>query len=61
MSVTRGISHLGLSVNDLAASVKAWPGVEIGFMPEFLGTGPRKHMMFYQPGGIRLELLWPGL
>jgi len=57
MSVTRGISHLGLSVNDLAASVKAWPGVEIGFMPGFLGTGPRKHMMFYQPGGIRLELL----
>ena len=29
-------------------------------MPELLGSGPRKHMIFFEPGGIRLELIWSG-
>ena len=61
-----GLHHLALEVeseealNALAISVKDYPGVSIEFMPELLGTGPRKHMMFNEPGGLRLELIWPG-
>ncbi|MEO9900664.1 VOC family protein [Nisaea sp.] len=61
-----GLHHLAMEVPDedalyeIAGRVRDWPGVEIEFMPEFMGTGPRKHMMFREPGGIRLELVWPG-
>ena len=61
-----GLHHLAIQVvsepqlNHLAEKIKLYPGVEIEFMPELLGTGPRKHMMFFEPGGIRLELIWPG-
>ncbi len=61
-----GLHHLAIEVaseqqlNILGAKVKQYPGVEIEFMPELLGPGPRKHMMFFEPGGIRLELIWPG-
>lgn len=61
-----GLHHLAIEVPDedvlhaTAARVRDWPGVEVEFMPEFMGKGPRKHMMFREPGGIRLELVWPG-
>ncbi|WP_282046506.1 VOC family protein [Roseibium album] len=61
-----GLHHLALEVESeeellrLADVVAAWPGVKVEFMPEFMGTGPRKHMMFAEPGGIRLELVWMG-
>lgn len=61
-----GLHHLALEVESeeellrLADVVSAWPGVKVEFMPEFMGTGPRKHMMFAEPGGIRLELVWMG-
>lgn len=61
-----GLHHLALGVEsegrlqELAETVRAWPGVEVEFMPELVGAGPRKHMMFAEPGGIRLELIWPG-
>ncbi|ODT82275.1 MAG: glyoxalase [Pelagibacterium sp. SCN 64-44] len=61
-----GLHHLALTVASeadlerLARAVAAWPGATIEFMPEPVGTGPRKHMMFTEPGGIRLELIWPG-
>ena len=61
-----GLYHLAIEVPDedvlhaTAARVRDWPGVEVEFMPEFMGKGPRKHMMFREPGGIRLELVWPG-
>lgn len=35
-------------------------GVRIEFAPELLGKGPAKHMMCYEPSGIRVELIWPG-
>ena len=38
-----------------------FPGVSIEFMPELVGQGPRKHMIFNEPGGIRIEFIWPGL
>lgn len=35
-------------------------GVKIEFSPELLGKGPAKHMMCYEPSGIRVEFIWPG-
>ncbi|MEE2866526.1 MAG: VOC family protein [Pseudomonadota bacterium] len=60
-----GLHHLALEVSseekllEIAEKVKAWPGVEIEFMPEPLGGGPRRHMMLAEPGGIRIEFIWP--
>jgi catechol 2,3-dioxygenase-like lactoylglutathione lyase family enzyme len=34
--------------------------VEVEFSPELLGQGPAKHMMCYEPSGIRVEFIWPG-
>lgn len=61
-----GLHHVAFEVpsesdlDDLAAKIKIHPKAVIEFMPELVGTGPRKHMMFQEPGGIRLELIWPG-
>ena len=35
-------------------------GTTIEFAPEQLGKGPAKHMMCYEPSGIRVEFIWPG-
>lgn len=35
-------------------------GIAIEFSPEQLGTGPARHMICYDPSGIRLEFVWPG-
>lgn len=61
-----GLHHFALEVdteqtlNEIAESIKNYPGVSIEFMPEFVGAGPRKHMIFREPGGIRIEFIWPG-
>lgn len=61
-----GLHHLALEVESearleaLAQSLVLRPGVKIEFMPELLGKGPRKHMMALEPGGIRIEFIWPG-
>ncbi|UUX49144.1 VOC family protein [Nisaea acidiphila] len=61
-----GLHHLAMempseeALDTIAGRVRGWPGVVVEFMPEPLGGGPRKHMMFREPGGIRLELIWPG-
>ena len=61
-----GLHHLAIEVpteaalDAFAAKIAAYPSAEIEFLPEPLGAGPRKHMMFTEPGGIRLELIWPG-
>lgn len=34
--------------------------VPIEFAPELLRAGPAKHMMCYEPSGIRVEFIWPG-
>lgn len=60
-----GLHHLALEVASLEAlrgmadKIRSWPGIEIEFEPELLGGGPRQHMMFSEPGGIRLEIIWP--
>ncbi len=61
-----GLHHLALSVPDqahlmeTAELVAGWPGVTVEFMPEPMGDGPRQHMMFAEPGGLRMELVWNG-
>jgi hypothetical protein len=35
--------------------VSSWPGVVVEFAPEFLGAGPKRHTMIYEPGGNRIE------
>lgn len=34
--------------------------VKIEFSPECLREGSAKHMICYEPSGIRVELIWPG-
>ena len=38
----------------------AGAGIRIEFAPEPLGQGPAKHMMCYEPSGVRVEFIWPG-
>lgn len=58
-----GLHHMAFRVDsfqaldDLYARFQNTPAVKIEFSPELLGAGPAKHMMIYEPGGIRLEFI----
>lgn len=58
-----GLHHFALKVdsletlNSLHQTLLSRDGVKIEFAPEALGNGPAHHMMFYIPGGIRMELI----
>lgn len=60
-----GLHHFAFRVNGVETlnamyeKLKNTDGVEIEFAPELLGKGPTQHMMFYIPGGIRMELTAP--
>ena len=62
-----GLHHVAFEVAteaalyEMVAKIKGHPGVVIEFEPELVGSGPRKHMMCSEPGGIRLEFIWPGV
>lgn len=60
-----GLHHVALRIgneNDLNAVYERLSsnGVEIEFAPELLRQGPAKHMMCYDPSGIRVEFIWSG-
>lgn len=60
-----GLHHLALNVsNEKALNVLyeklSSSNIEIEFAPELLREGPAKHMMCYEPSGIRIEFIWPG-
>ena len=61
-----GLHHLALEVESRArldevhALLRAAEGVTVEFGPEPLGAGPRMHLMCREPGGLRLEFIWPG-
>jgi len=60
-----GLHHIALSIADEETLNRLYErlkenGVEIEFSPELLGPGPAKHMMCYEPSGIRVEFTWPG-
>jgi len=60
-----GLHHLALRVESAAqldsihTRLQA-AGVPIEFAPEPLRGGPARHMMCYEPSGIRLEFIFPG-
>lgn len=62
-----GLHHLALEVeseeklNEIYEKVSEYPGATVEFSPELVGSGPRKHMMCNEPGGIRIEFIWQGL
>ena len=61
-----GLHHLALQVksrdrlNEVARIVSEYPGAEVEFLPQNMGAGPRVHMMCREPGGLRIEFVWPG-
>lgn len=58
-----GLHHFALKVDSIETlqslhqTLSNTAGVDIEFAPEPLGGGPTQHMMFYIPGGIRMELI----
>ena len=58
-----GLHHFALKVENVEAlktlhqTLINTPDVKIEFAPEPLGDGPAYHMIFYIPGGIRMELI----
>ncbi len=60
-----GLHHLALKVSneealDILYEKLSSSNIEIEFAPELLREGPAKHMMCYDPSGIRIEFIWPG-
>lgn len=60
-----GLHHIAFSVADEESLNRLYVrlkehGVKIEFSPELLGPGPAKHMMCYEPSGIRVEFTWSG-
>jgi catechol 2,3-dioxygenase-like lactoylglutathione lyase family enzyme len=59
-----GLHHVALhldseqELHDLHKIFESSDLVEIEFSPESLGQGPAKHMMCYEPSGIRVEFIW---
>ena len=60
-----GLHHVAFmlnSENDLNIIYKKLKKKEINieFSPELLIQGPAKHLMCFEPSGIRVEFIWPG-
>lgn len=61
-----GLHHFALTVGteaelrSLFARASDYPGVVVDFAPEPLGDSGAIHSMLFEPGGIRLELVWSG-
>ena len=60
-----GLHHVALMLDSEAELNKLHDrlqahNVKIEFAPELLRQGPAKHMMCYEPSGIRVEFIWPG-
>jgi catechol 2,3-dioxygenase-like lactoylglutathione lyase family enzyme len=60
-----GLHHLALLVENEDSLNRIYElltnnGTKIEFAPELLRQGPAKHMMCYEPSGIRVEFIWPG-
>jgi len=58
-----GLHHLALAVASLEELENLHHkfiahGIRIEFAPELLREGPAKHMMCYEPSGIRLEFIY---
>ena len=61
-----GLHHVAFRVASREALTQvheriAQEGLEIEFAPELLRLGPAMHMMCYEPSGVRVEFIWPGV
>ena len=61
-----GLHHVAFRVANLTALHEVYDrladgNVAIEFAPELLGSGPAMHMMCFEPSGIRVEFIWPGI
>ncbi len=62
---TIGLHHVAFMVNSAETLNECYQKItdanlKIEFSPELLRDGPAKHMICYEPSGIRVELIWPG-
>ncbi|GAB1256420.1 hypothetical protein NBRC116494_09220 [Aurantivibrio plasticivorans] len=61
-----GLHHFALKVdsqaelNSLFDKASNYPGVTVDFSPEPLGDSGAIHGMIFEPGGIRMELIFAG-
>lgn len=60
-----GLHHVAFVVESDSALISIHEklmnnNVNIEFSPELVSQGPAKHMMCYEPSGIRVEFIWPG-
>lgn len=60
-----GLHHVAFTVKSEAALKRVHAllkknDVEIQFPPQLMRGGPAKHMMCFEPSGIRVEFTWPG-
>ena len=60
-----GLHHVAFAVESEAALMRLHErlvehGIKIEFAPELVRTGPARHMICYEPSGIRVEFIWPG-
>jgi len=59
-----GLHHVALQVDSeselsaLYERLRSADGVTFEFSPELLREGPAKHMICYDPSGIRIEFIW---
>lgn len=61
-----GLHHFALNVpskgelTNLYNAAVEHPGVTADFAPALLGDAGAMHAMLFEPGGIRIELIWAG-
>ncbi len=60
-----GLHHVAFTVESEAALTEVHEllvkrGVELQFSPELVGKGPAKHLICFDPSGLRIEFFWGG-
>ena len=60
-----GLHHLALQVSSESVLNQIHQRltdnqINVEFAPELIGDGPAKHMMCFDPSGIRVEFIWLG-
>lgn len=60
-----GLHHLALQVSSESVLNQIHQKltdnqINVEFAPELIGDGPAKHMMCFDPSGIRVEFIWLG-
>lgn len=61
-----GLHHVAFEVESESDLTRVYEtlvenSVEVEFSPELVGEGPAKHMICYEPSGVRVEFIWPGV